>query len=585
MPKIRCKSCETAINVPEKALGKTIACPKCKNKIKVPTRKGEGAASSSGSAPKKKRPAKKPAASDPFNLGNLDDYDMEDEESSICPYCAEDIDLEEDVVCRSCGMNLETGQMDRREKKKRSRKGPDPSKFYGTVWGECWQFMLSEVRMALRVGTAFTFFSTLALMCGYMGFVYVQEQMPPKVFWIGMTMLCAFSVPGLIWYLSLKIIEFTRLKQKFQSDRIAFDLFTSIASGVRIIAWPLILVPGAPGIILGLYYFVGQNNPTDPIFVGTIATIFSIALFLWPMALVHMTARYTYKGWILWELLQVLFQNIAGIMYVHILAFVALLPITLLSGGILYFIKGDAGIGGMNPFGSPVVNGITSSITVWAIDLVGMDSDPEGVMFAIVRAPLNIGAAFLIMAPIGYLSAFPAIYVMKANGMFGYYFSSTLGLVEQKKEHEPATFWVRYLSHMIDGVCSILAIFLVTSNPKLSKIAWVFTGFVILAFIFLKSAFLPMYALWVFYTNWMYWVVQESSELRSTIGKEAFGLIVITEEGEKQLTMQQASMKWIMRIVFDAISGLPYLTAALPPKKLAMHDMITKTKVVWKGDK
>lgn len=585
MPKIRCKSCETAINVPEKALGKTIACPKCKNKIKVPNRKGGSPSGEGAKAPqKKKRPAKKAAASDPFSIGNLDDFEMEDEDTQICPYCAEEVDLEEDEVCRNCGMNLETGQMDRREKKKRSRKGPDPSKFYGSVWGECWKFMLSEVRMALRVGTAFTFFSTLALMCGYMGFVYVQEQMPPKVFWIGMTLLCGFSVPGLIWYLSLKIIEFTRLKHKFQSDRISFDLFTSIASGVRIIAWPLILVPGSPAIIGLLYYFYFQDDPTNPMFVGVIAIVFAIALFMWPMALVHMTARYTYKGWILWELLLVFMQNLAGIMYVHILAFVALLPITLMGGGILYALMGDAGIGGMNPFGSPVVNGMTGNISTWALDLIGMDSDPEGAMFTIMRAMLNIAAAFIIIAPIGFAAAFPAIFVMKANGMFGYYFSATLGLIEQKKEHEPATFWVRYLAHLIDANCSLLAIFLVTSNAKLSKIAWTFTAFVILAFFFAKAAFLPMFVLWAVYCLWMYWVVQEASELQSTIGKEAFGLIVMTDEG-KQLTMQQASMKWLMRVLFDAIVGLPFLTAAMPPNKLAMHDMISKTQVVWKGDR
>ena len=581
MPKIRCKSCETAINVPDKALGKVIKCPKCSEKIKVPSSKPGG--KSAGPAKRKKKPAPAASANDPLGLGDLDDYAMEDEEATICPYCAAEMDLEEDVVCRECGMNVETGQMDRREKKKRSRKGPDPSKFYGMVWGECWKFMLGELRLALRVGTAFTFFSTLALMCGYMGFVYVQEQMPPKVFWIGMTALCAFSVPGLIWHLSLIIIRHTRLKEKFQSDRIQFDLFTSIASGVRIIAWPIIMIPGTP--LLGLlYYFYFQDDPTNPIFVGAIAAVFSVALFLWPMAMVHMTARYTYKGWIFWELLMVLFQNLAGIMYVHIIAFVALLPVAAVGGGLLFMIMGDAGVGGMNPFGSPVINGITGNITTWSLDTIGMDSDPEGMMYTLFKVPLNILAAFLIIAPIGFLAAFPGIFVMKANGMFGYYFSKSLDLIEQKKEHEPATFWVRYLSHQIDFVCSLLAIFLVTSNPKLSKIAWVFTGFVILAYIFAKAAFLPILLLWLVYSLWMYWTVQESSELQSTIGKEAFGLIVMTED-KKQLTMQQASMKWLMRVICDVLVGLPFLTAAIPPEKKALHDMMSKTVVVWKGDR
>lgn len=581
MPKIRCKSCEAVLNVPDKARGKTIACPKCSGKIKVPGGNPDAAAPKKRPSSKKKKAAA-PSSDDPFGLGDLDDFAMEDEDSKICPYCAEEID-EEDAVCPGCGMNLETGQMDRKEQRKRSRRGPDPAKFFSTVWGESWKFMLSEPRLAVRVGMAFTLFSTLALMCGYMGFVYVQEQMPPKVFWIVMTLLSAFSVPGLLWYLSLTIIEFTRLRNKFQSDRIQFDLFTSIASGVRIIAWPLIVVPGTP--LLGVLYFLFyQENPTDPIFVSIVGAVFGIAWFFLPMSLVHMTGRYTYKAWILWELLLVLFQNLAGILYVHLIAFVAMLPVLLVAGPILYVIKGSGGIGDLNPFGSAVVNGITGNISTWFLDLIGMDSDPEGAFFVMMRAILNIFAAGLIVAPIGFLAAFPAIFVMKANGLFGYYFAGSLGLVDQKRENETATFWVRYLSHMIDSFCTVLAVFLVTSNPKLAKINWALTAFVGLAYLFAPVAFNGLFLVWLIYNNWMYWSVQESSELRSTIGKEAFGLITITETG-KQLTMKEASSRWLLRGISNALAGLPYLLAAVPPKKQSLHDMMTKTKVVWKGDR
>lgn len=580
MPKIRCKSCEAVLNVPDQAIGKTIACPKCSNKIKVPAANGSGPASPP--AIKKKKASKAAAADDPFGIGDLDDYSMEDEESQICPYCAEEMD-EEEVICRNCGMNIETGQMDRKEQKKRARKGPDPSKFYGMVWRESWKFMLSEPRLAIRVGTAFTFFSTLALMCGYMGFVYIQEQMPPKVFWIGMTGLCTFSVPGLLWFLALKIIEFTRLRNKFQSDRLQFDLFTSIASGIRIIAWPIIFIPGAAGILgaAGTFY---QNDPANPVLIAIVVAIFGTSLFFLPLALVHMTARYTYKGWILWELLQVLFKNLTGILYVHLVAFVSLIPVLLVAGPILFVIKGSGGVGDLNPFGSAVVNGITGNITTWFLEIVGMSADPEGVMFTIIRAMLNIGAAFLVVAPIGFLAGFPAIFVMKATGFFGYYFGTTMDLVEQKKEHEPATFWVRYLAHIIDSLCSFLAVFLVTSNPKLSKIAWVFTGFLLLSFFLAQVAFPAMLILWLVYTNWMYWTVQEASELQSTLGKDAFGLIIVTEQG-KQLTMKQASVKWALRFLSDLLVGLPYLLAAIPPRKQTVHDMLSKSKVVWKGDR
>ncbi len=584
MPKIRCKSCEAALNVPEKALGKTIKCPKCSNKIKVPAGKG-GGASSSPSPKKKKKSAKAKADDNPFGFGNLDDYDMEDEDSQICPYCAEDLD-EDEIICRSCGMNIETGQMDRREKKKRSRRGPDPSKFFGAAFPESWKFMLSEPRMAVRVGTGFTFFSTLALMCGYMGFVYVQEQMPPKVFWIVMCLLCGLSVPGLIWYLSLKIIGATRRSDKFQSDRIQFDLFTSIAAGVRCFFWPLILIPGAPGIIAAaiIWSLVFSGDLSNPVFLFVGGGLLGFALFLLPLALVHMTAKYTYKGWILWELLQILFQNLVGLLYMHLVAFVALLPALLVAVPILLVIKGDGGIESMNPFGSGVVNGITANITTWILDTAGMNPDPEGAFYTLIKVFLNIVAAFIIIAPIGYLSAFPAIFAMKACGLFGYYHSSTLGLVDQKREYETATFWVRYLAHIIDHLCAPFAVFLVSSNPKLSKIAWVGLGFVILALIFLPAVAPGITSVWLIYCVWMYWTVQEASEVRSTLGKDAFGLIVITED-DKQLTMKQATVKWLLRNVSDNLLGLPYLMAVIPPKKLAMHDAITKTKVVWKGDR
>lgn len=580
MPKIRCQSCEAVLNVPEKAMGKTVSCPKCREKIKVPGARQPGSASQK--SPSKKRPAKATATDDLLGLGDLDDYAMEDQDSQICPYCAADID-EDDVICARCGVNLETGQMDRREAKKRARKGPDPAKFYREAWAESWNFMLSEPRMALRVGTGLSFFSVLALMCGYMGFVYVQEQMPPKVFWICMCLLCGFSVPGLLWYLSLKVIEATRLKTQFQSDRIQFDLFTSIASGVRIVAWPLILIPGTPALI-GLYFTIFEQNPADPILVGTIAGIFGIAYFLLPLALIHMTARYTYKGWILWELVSILFQNLTALLYIHLVAIVAMLPVLLVAAPILLVIKGSGGIGDLNPFGSAVVNGAITNIALWFFGLIDMRIDPEGVMFTLMRVPMNIAASFLIVAPIGYLAAFPAIFAMKATGLFGYYNAETLSLVDKKPEYQLATFWVRYLSHYIDSTCSILAVFLVSSNPKLSKLAWTLTAFVILAGIFAPVALPGLFVVWLFYTNWMYWCVQEASELRSTIGKDAFGLIVITEDN-KQLTLKQASMKWLLRIVSDLLVGLPYLGAAFPPKRQTLHDMSTKTKVVWKGDR
>lgn len=579
MPKIRCKHCEAVLNLPEKALGKVITCPKCSEKMKVPG--GSGAAGGSGKSSKKAKAATK-AADDPFGFGGLDDYDLEDEESQICPYCANDME-EEEVVCRKCGMNIETGQLDAKVSKKLNRKGPDPEKYFKAAWGESWQFMLSEPRLAVRLGVALTFFSTLALMCGYMGFVYVQEQMPPKVFWIAMWAFCTLSLPGVAWFLAVRIIEATRLKQNFQSDRIQLDLFTSIAAGVRMVAWPLVFNP-LSGVVGGLYLAVYLENPEDPVMIGLVGLLLGMGAFLFPMALVHMTARYTYKGWILWEMLKILPKSLGGLLFVHALALVALLPVLLVAGPILFVIKGEGGFEDMNPFGSAVVNGITGNIIAWSFDLIGMRAEPDGGMFVASKALLNIGAAFLIVAPIGFLSAFPLIFMMKAIGLFGYYFSTALDLTDRMKQNATATFWVRYLAHSIDNLCIPLAVFLVTSNPKLSKLAMALTGFAVLSYLFAPTAFPGLLAAWYLYSHWMYWTVQESSELMSTLGKDAFGLVVMTDD-EKQLSMKQATTKWVIRIISDLLVGLPYLMAAFSPDKRTLHDQSTKTKVVWKGDR
>ena len=582
MPKIRCRSCEAVLNLPEKALGKTISCPKCKNKMKVPSGK------KSSAKPAKKQKSSKPAADDPFGFGDLDDMAMEDQDDQICPYCAAELD-EGDPVCRSCGMNVETGQMDRKEKKRRSRRGPDPSKFIKGAWSESWAFLKKEAGLAVRTGTAWTLFSVLTMACGYMGFIYITDQMPPKVFWIFMTCLMVLGIPGWFWILSLKIIEATRLREKFRADRIHFEFFTSIASGIRTVFWPIIMM-GPVSPLLAIFWalqFDAINDPTaaaeiaanDPMFQALLGVFLGlIPLIMLPIAMIHMTARHSYKGWIFFELVKDFFKNFAWVMYYHIVALIVVLPAAALAGGIFYLIQD------VNPFHSEVVNKVTKGITMWLINIVGMNAGPDSMVYTMLLVPLNFGAAFLLFAPIAYTAAFPAVFLMKANGLLGYYCQESIETVDRMKSDVPATFWIRYLSRTVDSLLFPLSCFIVTSNKRAMTGAWMGIGLMVLIYLFNRSMFEIVLGLWLLYSNWMYWVVQESSELRSTIGKDAFGLSVLTDDGKK-LTNSQAFSKWLLRLVFDLLLGIPYLMAAFSPDKKALHDSMTKTKVVWKGDR
>jgi uncharacterized RDD family membrane protein YckC len=80
---------------------------------------------------------------------------------------------------------------------------------------------------------------------------------------------------------------------------------------------------------------------------------------------------------------------------------------------------------------------------------------------------------------------------------------------------------------------------------------------------------------------WMYFAVQESTTTRTTIGKDAFGLI-INDTNNKQLTLKKASLRVFGRWVCGATLGFGYLLAALPQKR-GLHDMIAGTKCCWRG--
>lgn len=571
MPKIRCRGCEKILNIPDKARGKVVQCPHCQTKLKVPG--GE----KSPPAKSGKKPARKSDSVADFGDLDLDSFDMEAEGEQICPYCAAEMD-EEDPVCRSCGMNVETGKMDVKEEKRRTRKGVDPALFYSRVFPDSWTFLMEEKGLAVRTALSWSLFGTLHAICAYVGLIYIQEQLPPKVFWVGMTILTFLGIPGWYWTLSTKVVGATVLKEQFRSDRIQFDMFTAIASGIRAVFWPLIVMgPVTP--LLALLLLAGVLIIQDPLVLGLLGVLLlALPALLLPIAMVHMTAKYTYKGWIFWELIKLFFKNAGPTLFLWIVAVGVCLPAIGLTIGMLLLIQHP------NPIASEVILGINDKIALWIMGLADMGTSTESWSYMMIKLPLNILATALVITPLAFAFAFPAVFLMRANGLFGMYNNATLGLVPRMTPGTPATFWVRYLSHTIDFLLVPLAGFLVTANQKALMVGWAVNGIAALVYFFSPQMLPFLGPIWPLYMGWMYWVVQESSELRSTIGKDAFGLIVTTDDN-KQMTMQQGSAKWALRVLFYVPVGLPFLMAAFHPQKKALHDIITKSKVVWKGDR
>jgi uncharacterized RDD family membrane protein YckC len=78
-----------------------------------------------------------------------------------------------------------------------------------------------------------------------------------------------------------------------------------------------------------------------------------------------------------------------------------------------------------------------------------------------------------------------------------------------------------------------------------------------------------------------YFTYFESSERQGTIGKNAMGLIVADENGNR-LDVQKALIRNIMRLVSGFICLIGYLMAFFTEKKQTLHDIVAKTNVYTK---
>ena len=594
--KVRCGGCEKVLNVPDKARGKTVACPECGEKIKVPA--GEDApASKTPSAKAPAKPKAKPSKTDGQFLAGLDDYGIEDQEDQICPFCAKPID-EEDEICPSCGKDLATGVMDKTEKKKRSREGKSTASFYKKVLGESWEFMLEFKSLALRTGGILTFFTVLYMACFFM--VTHCERLPPKYFWVAMTVLTAVGSPGWVWFLTRTLVSTDLYGEKLDADRIHYDFFTNVALGLAAFLWPCVvslplILPGAFFALFVRYSSGAWPEVGTPMQFGIGLAIMFLPAIAFPIATVHMVAKHQHKAWIGWELTKLIFKNMGPIFVYHASSF----AIVTVFGGIAFLI-GHFG-GNLHFFNNETLLGWTAAATKWGWGLIDNQIPEAGsFMFVIVQIPLMFALTALFVAPFMIALGFPLLFQMKINALIAKHFSHSLDLDQRIYPFTPAGFWVRFLAYCVDIVMFPMAPLLVTRDKRFVIGGFGFYGLIILFSIYIfgfksmeptiLNALIPVT---INYMNWMYFAVAQSGTIRATLGMEAFGLIVIPDipnpkqkDLDKVLTLGQASLRWLSVNFCSNISfGLSFLVCAFHPEKKALHDLLSKTKVVFEGDK
>ncbi|MBT4867985.1 MAG: hypothetical protein HON53_23020 [Planctomycetaceae bacterium] len=605
--KVRCSGCEKVLNAPDKARGKSLKCPHCSERVRVPARKKSGATGA-----KKKKRTRRPADDGDF-LGGMNLDRMEDESADVCQKCGATV-YEDDEVCKACGINLATG------KTHVKRKGPDPSRFYGEAWSGSWSFMLKNMKLAFFTGSVWTLFFVLyvggAAATGALhtwetgraieadkvqrekdskvgakpgeekqvqapmtrGQAAIKAVTTPPVLAMGfVTVLMVMGGLGWGWNVSAKVIEQTmRKKKQLEMRKVQFDFFQNVILGFKAFFWPIVvLMPVFAVALLAIVPMIIASalvfGSMGPLGITLIALgLYTIPIFVFPVAQVHMTMPYTYPAFLPWDMLRLFFRNIGPALYWLVMYIVVVSPLLVICGILMWQFGSDL---------IPTIAGKLIDMTAWAVKTIGEDPEKrdaftfKALWLCVAGLSLSIGTA-LVMIPL----SFPALFLMRANGLLGYYNRRTLDLVTRQKPNIPCGFWVRYLAMMIDGLLILLAMVVLSIVFQLAtfiinSIGYDFT---------LKAqayAFLGIFVLMPMY----YYTKSEAGIFQGTLGKRSLGIKVVNMKDEP-ISLKQAYGRFWGKFISTIILGGGYVMAGLTENKQALHDQMAKAKVVWEGD-
>jgi uncharacterized RDD family membrane protein YckC len=146
---------------------------------------------------------------------------------------------------------------------------------------------------------------------------------------------------------------------------------------------------------------------------------------------------------------------------------------------------------------------------------------------------------------------------------------------DMTKESSPfAGFWIRAGAFLVDKAFLWLVIFILaqimhpelvdtTSKEEMEKMREVYNELFIAAFLFSAA----------------YEIILTASPLQGTLGKKAFGLIVVDKDA-KRLTIIRSIIRHLGKMLSEFILGIGYLMAAFHDRKRALHDIIADTYVV-----
>lgn len=433
--KVRCTSCDKVLTVPDAARGKAVKCPQCDTRIAVPT--GDSQINKPAAEKAKKKPvaakSARPADSEDA-LASLDLRRAEDTNARICPKCGYDMqDMdEEETECPKCGYDVESGGLGVKAKK-RALRGPDPADFYPGLAKNAFKFVLKNQGLVWRTNL-YTFVCLLISSgCAFM-YLWISAW-PPRAFFALCFVVSFMVIPGWLWVLDTEVIKLT-LERKDKFKKLNFDFFLASSKGVLAAAWvvvgagPILILPG------GIGYFMVQNGSPPWVMAVLLGIAMVPVIWMLPVIMSHMTMPIPTPGWMIWKVMQYAFRTVGGCTVWSLWLFLSSLPL----------IGGAAVIGGVwgNDL-SHIVQTMESnadlSRRILAAERAPKGKNAQPVDPASLGKPVDVDFSPLVgpsiilalmCLPLGYV----AMFNMRTNGQFTYFFKERLELIDKAKEYK-----------------------------------------------------------------------------------------------------------------------------------------------------
>jgi len=615
--KVRCEGCQTVLNVSDQAAGKVVKCKQCGGRVLVPT--AAAPAASAAPAPRS-RPRPKPVEEDPDDfLSGLDLNRAEDTKRKVCPGCARPV-RDEDIECPKCGVTIATGSLSDKQRRRVERKGPPPEEFYSTIWPNGWKFLKKHWHLGVQTALVWTICLSMSMTSLFALNYYVTNRVaslhemvkagganieikdgsvwvkvpdegganvvydgtyytakgttiklpipeiqarkePPSLFWMGMTLVFQLGFGGWAWTLATTIAGITMAGEK-KVKRFTPDFFGNITMGFRFYVWPTVLTLPLLLLPMGI-------APFSPEASGILAfVIMLVPLLVLPAAVVHMAQKYSYRAWLLTWMVRDFGKTIAPSLYVFgmNIFLVLLVPIAVTIAGVV----------------------MRSSISTWlftqeasALEWLKanvMDFGEGNLRFLFYQMPLVFSLLFIFFFVVCSLMSFPAVFMMRVIGLYGLYFRADLAIVNEFPDLEPAGFGPRYLAYMVDSIIMTLLAGAGFFVGTLFGLLFNFYGWSIADMLAQIIGAAATLGIWGFYYS-----SGESGAARATLGKWSIGLIVLRDDDKPQ-TRQQAFGRAASALVTALTLYLGFVMCFFRPDKKAMHDLMSKSKVVWQGE-